>query len=132
MFKVLLIDDDKDILDFIQKTLRHLGFTVDGTNNINNALTLFKADQHDLIITDLVLPESSGIDAIRLFKKINPAIKIIAISGGGQISPENFKPESETTLDILKAAKQAGASITMTKPFKTNEFIEELINLIAV
>lgn len=126
MFKILLIDDDQDILEFIKKPLQHLGFTVDATDNVDSAISLFKSSAYDLIITDLILPQSSGVDAIRMFKEINSKIKIIAISGGGK-----FNPESADSITNLDAAKNAGADITMTKPFDTTNFIEQLVYLIA-
>ena len=63
----------------------------------------------DLIITDIVMPEMSGIDVILELTKRRPNVKVIAISGG-------LKSES-----VLRLAKTLGARRTFHKPFNVDE-----------
>jgi DNA-binding NarL/FixJ family response regulator len=57
----------------------------------------------DLIITDIIMPDKEGIETIMELKKENPAIKIVAMSGGGKNKPEGY----------LHLAKQLGAMQTL-------------------
>jgi CheY-like chemotaxis protein len=75
--------------------------------NGNEAIAKFRARQADLVLMDLVMPDKEGIETIRELCAEFPNIKIIAISGGGRIGPN----------DYLALAKHLGASHTFTKPF---------------
>jgi YesN/AraC family two-component response regulator len=61
----------------------------------------------DAVLTDLIMPDTDGIETIREFKRIHSGVKIIAMSGGGWVGTRNY----------LKAAKLLGADETLTKPF---------------
>lgn len=131
MANILLIEDDSDIRIFIQTSLQQLGFSVDVTDSVQDALVRFEEGDYDLVITDIILPESSGIEAIRKFKSMDEAVKILAISGGGYLAPINRKSESSIVTSYLSAAKKAGASVTISKPFNTKKLIEEVVCLFA-
>ena len=72
-----------------------------------------------VMITDLIMPEKEGIETIIEVKKNYPAVKIIAISGGGEVGPENF----------LVLADALGAHTTLKKPFSGQELIRAIKNL---
>lgn len=131
MLSILLIEDDKDVQLFIQKPLQHLGIKVDVTDNLRDALSLFKQRHYDLIITDIILADKSGVELIRNLKASNPDIKIIAISGGAPDLAKAFNLSSADAQNNLNTAKKAGANIAMAKPFKTSELIEQVVSLIA-
>lgn len=79
----------------------------------DGAEALQKLEQHgaELIITDLVMPKMNGIDLMLAVRERYPALKIIAISGGGVID-HSSQPS---------AAKLAGAARVMRKPFALAE-----------
>jgi CheY-like chemotaxis protein len=131
MLSILLIEDDEDVQLFIQKPLQHLGIHVDVTDNVCDALGLFKQRHYDLIITDIILADKSGVELIRNFKARNPDIKIIAISGGAPDLAQAFNLPTAAALNNLNSAKSAGADIALAKPFKTSELIEQVVSLIA-
>jgi CheY-like chemotaxis protein len=58
--------------------------------NGNQGITLFREYRPHLIVTDLVMPEKEGLETIIDLKKIDPAVKIIAVSGGGRNVPEIY------------------------------------------
>ena len=68
----------------------------------------------DLVITDVVMPEMEGIGLIRELRKLMPAVRILAISGGGRLGPE----------DYLAVAKAVGADETLMKPFGRDRLLE--------
>ncbi len=83
--KILVVNDEQDMLDQIQKWLRIAGFSVRCTLTAENAVELFDQNQFDLVLLDYNLKlERTGARTakafIPVFKKINPAIPIVIIS----------------------------------------------------
>ncbi|MFQ5686329.1 MAG: response regulator, partial [Candidatus Scalindua sp.] len=73
MKKILIIDDNEDVLDIFKQLLVEEGFSVSTANNGIAGIELFKRQSFDLVITDINMPEMSGFDVI---KKINNIIKV--------------------------------------------------------
>lgn len=120
MKKILIIDDEPNILLMMKKMLERAGYEVDLASNGKQGLDIFKRDSADLVITDIIMPEKEGLEIILEMKKINPELKIIAISGGGRLSSEGY----------LDVALYFGASKVFQKPFMQNELIEAVNELI--
>ena len=121
MFKILIIDDEAPILSMLKKMLERNGYETELAKNGVDGVELFKKCQPDLVITDIIMPEKEGLETIREMKKIKSDLKIIAMSGGGKVSSENY----------LKIAGIFGASKMLTKPFTVKEMlsaVEELLN----
>lgn len=70
----------------------------------------------DIVLTDIVMPDEDGLELVRKIKKMNPAPKIVAMSGGGRIA----------ATDYLNMARVMGVSATIEKPFKPQELVELL------
>ena len=66
------------------------------------------------------MPEKEGLEIILELRKSYPEIKVIAISGGGRLSPEGY----------LESAKQMGASMVFQKPFSQKEIISAVQDLL--
>ena len=125
MAKVLLVDDEKSILDMVAEILQRNGHEVTPVSAASEAVKLFKEEPFDLVVTDLVMPGVSGIDMILEMRDIAPEIKILAISGGGGITGR---------FDYLPIASLIGAGDILKKPFSIDEFnrkVEELLQPIA-
>jgi YesN/AraC family two-component response regulator len=90
MRKVLIIDDEPYILLMLKKMLEKAGYEVDMASNGKEGLALFEQHSIDLVITDIIMPDKEGLEIIMEMKKQRPDLKIIAISGGGRISPESY------------------------------------------
>jgi CheY-like chemotaxis protein len=118
MKKILVIDDDDLVRNVITKMLEREGFKVITAVNGKEGVELFYTDPADLVITDLIMPEKDGIETILELKKAFPEIKIIAISGGGQLGPGKVG-----ATDYLSIAKAYGASCILTKPVEMNILI---------
>jgi YesN/AraC family two-component response regulator len=80
------------------------------------ALQLIRERQVELVITDMLMPEMEGVETIMAIRRENPAIKIIAVSGGGVFVREN----------CLQLARTLGAHRTLTKPFTFGEILEAI------
>lgn len=112
--KILVIDDDAAVRKFITLALEKEGYTVVDTDSGITGLELLNQKKEiDLMITDLIMPEQEGIETIIEARKRFPALKIIAISGGGKVGAENF----------LVLADALGANGTLKKPFTSQELV---------
>ncbi|MCK5691702.1 MAG: response regulator [Bacteroidales bacterium] len=120
MQRILIIDDDHHILLMIKKMLERAGFEVDLASNGNEGLELFKKMPVDLVITDIIMPEKEGLETIREMKRLRPDLKIIAMSGGGKVSSDNY----------LNTAKIFGASRTLAKPFSQKQMVSAVQDLL--
>lgn len=110
---ILIIDDEPDILVMLKKMMERAGFNVRLAVNGEEGLRSFYEYTPDLVITDIIMPEKEGLEIIREMKKQQPALKIIAISGGGRISAESY----------LETASHFGASRIFQKPFSQSEIV---------
>ena len=117
--KILIIDDDHHILLMVKKMLERAGFEVDLASNGNEGLELFQKMQADLVITDIIMPEKEGLETIREMKRLRSDLKIIAMSGGGKISADNY----------LETAKIFGANLVLEKPFSQKTMVDAVNTL---
>ncbi|MBM3421674.1 MAG: response regulator [Chlorobi bacterium] len=114
---ILVIDDDSAVRKFIGVTLKKAEHAVFEADNGKSGLEFLKGrPQIDLVITDLIMPEKEGIETIMEIRRQYPSIKIIAISGGGKVGPDNY----------LVLADALGAHTTLKKPFSGQELLMSL------
>jgi len=116
MTKILLIDDDSGFREMLHEMLEREGFTVFSVPDGAEGIKAFSSEKPDLVITDIIMPEKEGLETILELRKISPALKIIAISGGGRSQPG----------DYLRTAKYFGAFKTLAKPFSKDEILETI------
>ena len=113
MAKILVVDDNNKFREMTSLVLRKAGHIVTVATNGNEATRLVQDNTFDLVITDLVMPEKDGIETIMELRRKIPALKIIAMSGGGLVAPENY----------LVIARQLGTAQTLAKPFSRDELL---------
>lgn len=106
---ILVIDDHEDVLSFIKLLLETNGYFTLTANNGKTGLALFRKHKPDLLITDIFMPEMSGIEVITRLLKMNPDLKIIALSGAEDMSKR---------LEYLGVAMTAGATRFLQKPLE--------------
>jgi len=108
---VLIVDDQKVICDLLADTLRALGYETIAVGSFDQAVEILEERSIDIVITDIVMPNKSGIDLIRYIKDKCTQIPVLAISGKGL-------PE--------KALFHAGADGFLAKPFRIG-VVEDMI-----
>lgn len=115
MPKIIIVEDEDDIVTLLQYNLEREGFSVVSETNGGRALDVVAAEHPDLILLDWMLPEKSGIDICRSIRKSNDLrnIPIIMLTARGE---EADKIEG---LSI-------GADDYMTKPFSIPELIARI------
>lgn len=117
--KVLVIDDDEAMRSMLVQMLHRLGYEVAAASNGRAGLDLVRASPPDLVITDLLMPEKDGIETIMELRRLDPSLRVIAISGGGRFG----------SADYLHMARKLGAVATLEKPFEREQLkavLEEL------
>lgn len=107
MKRVLIVDDEAQMRGLLEDLLED-DFEVTTASNGAEAMQRLQEGGTELVITDLVMPTMNGIDLVMAVRKQYPALKIIAISGGGGISGR---------FDYLPVANLVGAARVIRKPF---------------
>lgn len=83
---VLLVDDEKDILDILWIPLADMGFTVYTADNGEKALEIFKERKPPIVITDIKMPGMDGIQLLEMIKREDPDAEVIMITGHGDMN----------------------------------------------
>lgn len=114
---VLIVDDEKDLLEIMAERLRTRGMNVSTTTSALNALKMVENESYDAVILDLMMPEMDGIKAFKALKRINPAMRIILLTGYTAIEKElaamhiedvdimDKPPDLELLIKKIRAAK---------------------------
>ena len=113
MARILIIDDDKMVLNMLRQVLEGAQHTVIEAQNGAVAMRLWREQSADLIITDILMPEKDGLEVIREMRKECPMVKVIALSGGSR----------KVHFDALDVARRFGAIATLEKPFELKELL---------
>ncbi len=102
-YKILIIDDSEEILNTYKKFFTKKNYSVITASNGLDGLKILQTgpNDFDLIITDIVMPNISGVGIISIVKKKFPEILIIAITGWGE-HPEMLASEAEADLVLEK------------------------------
>jgi len=124
MTKVIIIDDEEDIRIVLNEIFVRAGFDVAVASNGEDGLNLLREQGADLVITDIIMPGSDGVETAYDIRMEFPKTKIIVMSGGGNIAPQEYEPNAITTSAYLASAAAIGADLTLTKPFDRDELIK--------
>lgn len=114
MRRILVIDDEDQPRRILREVLEQAGYEVVEARDGQEGLQRYHAAPTDLIITDILMPGKEGLETIMEFRREVPGIKIIAISGGGQMG----------NLTFLDVARRLGARYTFQKPFELRAILE--------
>jgi DNA-binding NtrC family response regulator len=104
-FEILFVDDDKAILNMVDKYLTGEGYKVRLANSAMKALDLLKQKNFDIVFTDFKMPEMDGLELLSAIKEYRPDTEVIIITGHGTM---------ETAIQAMKI----GSYDYLQKPFK--------------
>jgi CheY-like chemotaxis protein len=113
---ILVVDDEPGIRDLLCIMLAGAGHSVSTAEDGLQAPKILASHPIDIVITDLLMPERDGLEFITEIRKTYPAVKIIAMSGGGHIARDSY----------LRIAKTFGAHFLLEKPFTQANVIEAI------
>ena len=113
--KVLIIDDDKDIAEMLRKGLNELGYNVSCMTDCNEILMKFNyiKENFDVVVTDLTMPEITGIQISKKIKRNQPSVKTILITAYSDEPLEEYMKDKTLDDYLIKpvSATQVSKSI---------------------
>jgi len=114
MARILLVEDDDQLRTMLKLLLTSFGHEVWEASNGRRVCDMHQQQRFDLVITDLVMPDTEGLEVIMGLRRIDQNVPIIAMSGMGQGRAEEY----------LRIAQKLSAQLTLSKPFGEQEFLE--------
>jgi len=130
MAKIIVIDDESDIRDVVSQVLTREGYEVIVAEDSEAGLDALREHGAELVITDIIMPGKDGVQTVYDIRKEFPNTKVLVISGGGNVPPQEYDPGAIKTSAYLASATAAGADTTLTKPFGRKELIEAVCELL--
>jgi CheY-like chemotaxis protein len=124
MAKVIIIDDEEDIRIVLKEVFVRAGYEAEVASSGDEGLALLREHGADLVITDIIMPGSDGVETAYDIRMEFPKTKIIAMSGGGNAALIGYEPAAITTTAYLASAASIGADLTLTKPFDRDELLQ--------
>lgn len=121
MAKILVADDNPEVLSVLRRALEIQGHEVLTVEDGRSALTLLDDEPVDLLITDLNMPELDGIELLLAVRENSPALPIVVVSGGGLLDKEL----------LLDNAGALGAHRTLAKPLDLRALQQVVAQLLA-
>jgi YesN/AraC family two-component response regulator len=116
MKKILVVDDNILMRKLILNLFNNKNYGLDEAENGSEGLDKIISSHYDLVITDIVMPQMEGLEMIRHAKRINPSLKIIAMTGVDTL--------------YLSLAKKFGVDFVFTKPLDYHTFLNTASQLL--
>lgn len=113
--RVLLVDDHPDTLYVMARLLRRLGCLVETAASVGAAVALWEREDFDVLVSDLGLPDGSGLDVMRRLRAMRP-VRGIALTGSGEAEDQ-------------RQCGEAGFEAHLTKPVDFGAFEAVLVRL---
>jgi len=111
--RILIIEDDKEIIDFLLKGFEYEGYEVDSVNDGQSALEMIYQGTYDVILLDLMLPEINGQELLEEIRSKNIKTPVILLSAVA---------EYQSKIDLLNS----GADDYVDKPFSFHELVARI------
>ncbi len=111
--KILIVEDEKGITDFLKQGLEEEGYTITLANNGADGLDLALNNSFDLILLDWMMPKLSGLEVCKAYRKTNTTTPILFLTA---------KDTIQETIEGLRA----GANDYIKKPFSFDELLERI------
>lgn len=112
--RVLLVDDEQDILELLEMTLLKMGLRVDKASNVREALAKLAEHRYDLCLTDMRMPDGEGLEVVQYISQHNLDVPVAVITAYGNM---------ENAIHVLKA----GAFDYLAKPVALDQ-LRSLVN----
>ncbi|WP_414753193.1 response regulator, partial [Anabaena sp. CCY 9910] len=112
---ILVVDDEAAIRDITKTSLESYNYKAITASDGIEAIALYaeRRDEISLVLTDMVMPSMDGLTTIRTLQKINPLVKIIAVSG-------------LAAHDKVNAAYNMGIQAFLSKPYTANQLLKTI------
>ena len=111
--RVLVIEDNADLRDYLRVALESQAYDVLTAKNGREALGYLNGHPVDIVLSDIFMPEMDGIETITAVRRHFPNVRVIAMSG-------------RPGVDYLTVARELGVAHTLRKPFEMDELLKAL------
>lgn len=111
MVKILVVDDEQDVCDFVKNFFEERGFKVLSALNGKDALAIVENEDPLIVLLDIRMPQMDGIETLRNIKKTRPNDRVIMVT-------------CVEDIDKMDEAKRLGADAYITKPLVLDELIK--------
>lgn len=112
--RLLLVDDEKVFVDTLANRLKRRGFTVSKAYSGSDGIQLLRKNDYDVAIVDLKMEDMDGIEVLKIFRKMDPLLRVIMLTGHG----------SETA---ARQGVEYGAFDYLSKPCEFEELLEKIV-----
>ena len=117
--RLLVVDDEVAQMQALCNTLEYEGYRPTGFSSAKQALAQLRPGEHDLLLTDLMMPEIDGIELIRSARATDPELAGVVMTGHG-------------TIDTAVEAMRVGALDYVLKPFKLNVILTVIVRALDI
>lgn len=121
MARILIIDDDVSLRQALTKYLERAGHEVRQAAQGDTGVRAFERHAADLVLVDIFMPGSGGLQTIGRLRREWPAVKIVAMSGAARAG----------LLDVEQHALALGADRFLEKPFESTTLVAVIATLLA-
>lgn len=119
--RVLLIDDDDLVRKTLRRALEGADFEVVEAADGDQGIRSYKAEPFGVVVTDILMPGKEGIETIIELRRMNPEVRIVAISGGDRVGGQQY----------LNMAAKLGADRILPKPFRPKELLDAVRDVLS-
>ena len=112
MIRILLAEDDASMREYLARALERVGYQVSAVGCGTEAMPLLQSEQYDLLLTDIVMPEMDGIELAQKASVIDPAIRVMFITGFAAVA--------------LQSGRAAPEAKMLRKPFHLKDLVAEV------
>jgi two-component system, cell cycle response regulator CpdR len=112
MIRILLAEDDEAMRVYLARALEQAGYMVDAVDRGTAALPLLEANDYDLLLSDIVMPEMDGIELAQRCAETSPLTRVMFITGFAAVT--------------LKASREAPRAKMLSKPFHLKDLVLEV------
>ncbi len=115
MIRILLAEDDRVMREYLTRALERSGYAVSAVDRGTAAIPLLETEHFDLLLTDIVMPEMDGIELAQKASAIDPAIRVMFITGFAAVA--------------LQGGRTAPEAKLLSKPFHLKDLVAEVDRL---
>jgi DNA-binding response OmpR family regulator len=112
-FTILVVDDNRDFVEFIELLLTHNGFSVLSSFNGPDGIEMVRAQPVNLVVLDVMMPKMDGLTVCREIKQIRPSLPVILLT-------------AKDDLATRAAAMALGVSEFLAKPVNIDDFMNRI------
>lgn len=112
MPRILLAEDDNSMREYLHRALQRVGYEIESVGCGTEAMPLLEKQRYDLLLTDIVMPEMDGIELAQKASAIDPAIRVMFITGFAAVA--------------LQGGRTAPEAKLLSKPFHLKDLVAEV------